>query len=54
MTEVAWVALDDLDGRLAYADERRLVRKAMQLLSDHAPHDGDVPDGLDVPKGRQP
>ena len=33
VTEVAWVALDDLDGRLAYADERRLVRKARELLS---------------------
>jgi mutator protein MutT len=58
VTEVAWVALDDLDGRLAYADERRLVRKAMQLLSEHAstPRAGDVTfsDGLDVPKGRKP
>jgi 8-oxo-dGTP pyrophosphatase MutT (NUDIX family) len=35
VTEVAWVALDDLDGRLAYADERRLVRKARELLSGH-------------------
>jgi len=58
VTEVAWVALDDLDDRLAYADERRLVRKAMQLLSDHAsaPFEGEMPfsDGLDVPKGRKP
>jgi 8-oxo-dGTP pyrophosphatase MutT (NUDIX family) len=58
VTEVAWVALDDLDDRLAYADERRLVRKAMQLLSEHAPAPatGEVPlsDGVDVPKGRQP
>jgi mutator protein MutT len=63
VTEVAWVALSDLDGRLAYADERRLVRKAMQLLSDptppgHAPvpRAGDVTfsDGLDAPKGRKP
>ncbi|GLW92130.1 NUDIX hydrolase [Actinokineospora globicatena] len=35
VTEVAWVALDELDDRLAYADERRLVRKARQLLSEH-------------------
>ena len=35
VTEVAWVALDDLDGRLAYADERRLVRKARELLAGH-------------------
>ena len=33
VTEVAWVALDDLDERLAYADERRLVRKARELLA---------------------
>jgi mutator protein MutT len=33
VTEVAWVALDELDDRLAYADERRLVRKARELLS---------------------
>jgi mutator protein MutT len=33
VTEVAWVALDELDERLAYADERRLVRKARELLS---------------------
>ncbi|CAM3601499.1 NUDIX hydrolase [Kibdelosporangium persicum] len=57
VTEVAWVALDDLDGRLAYADERRLVRRAMQLLSEPAntPYEGDVSfsDGLDAPKGRK-
>ncbi|MGQ0839497.1 NUDIX hydrolase [Actinokineospora sp.] len=34
VTEVAWVALDELETRLAYADERRLVRKARQLLSE--------------------
>ncbi len=33
VTEVAWVALDELDERLAYADERRLVRKARELLA---------------------
>jgi ADP-ribose pyrophosphatase YjhB (NUDIX family) len=33
VTEVAWVPLDDLDGRLAYADERRLVRKAREFLA---------------------
>lgn len=32
VTEVDWVALDELEDRLAYADERRLVRKALQLL----------------------
>jgi mutator protein MutT len=58
VTEVAWVALDDLDDRLAYADERRLVRKAMQLLSEPTPvpqeGDGTFSDGLDAPKGRKP
>ncbi|MET0233458.1 MAG: NUDIX hydrolase [Kibdelosporangium sp.] len=58
VTEVAWVALDDLDARLAYADERRLVRKAMQLLSEPTPvpqeGDGTFSDGLDAPKGRKP
>lgn len=34
--EVDWVALDDLGGRLAYADERRLVRIALRLLADSA------------------
>ncbi|MFL6143897.1 MAG: NUDIX hydrolase [Labedaea sp.] len=34
VTEVAWVALDELDERLAYADERRLVRKARELLDE--------------------
>ncbi|MCE7005108.1 NUDIX hydrolase [Kibdelosporangium philippinense] len=56
VTEVAWVALDDLDDRLAYADERRLVRKAVQLLSEptNTPDEGDLSfsDGLDAPKGR--
>lgn len=32
VTEVAWVPLGDLDQRLAYADERRLVRRALKLL----------------------
>ena len=27
VTEVAWVPLDELESRLAYADERRLVRR---------------------------
>lgn len=33
VTEVDWVALDELEERLAYADERRLVRKALELLA---------------------
>jgi len=36
VTEVAWVPLGELDGRLAYADERRLVRLANELLSESA------------------
>jgi 8-oxo-dGTP pyrophosphatase MutT (NUDIX family) len=36
VTEVAWVPLGELDGRLAYADERRLVRLAAGLLSESA------------------
>jgi ADP-ribose pyrophosphatase YjhB (NUDIX family) len=33
VTEVAWVPLTELDSRLAYADERRLVRKALRQLA---------------------
>ncbi|MEU4764113.1 NUDIX hydrolase [Actinosynnema sp. NPDC023794] len=35
VTEVAWVPLGELDDRLAYADERRLVRRAAELLSEY-------------------
>ncbi len=35
VTEVAWVPLGELDERLAYADERRLVRRAAELISEH-------------------
>jgi len=34
VTEVAWVPLGELDGLLAYADERRLVRRAAELLTE--------------------
>lgn len=34
VTEVAWVPLRELEGRLAYADERKLVRKARTFLAD--------------------
>ena len=37
VTEVAWVALGELDELLAYADERRLVRRAIRLLADADP-----------------
>ena len=36
MTEVAWVPLAELESRLAYADERRLVRRAAELLAETA------------------
>ncbi|WP_353649352.1 NUDIX hydrolase [Nakamurella sp. A5-74] len=36
VTEVAWVPLEELPGRLAYAGERRLVRKATEILADSA------------------
>lgn len=34
VTEVAWVPLTELESRLAYADERKLVRKARELFDD--------------------
>ena len=36
VTEVAWVPLEELSGRLAYADERALVERAPALLADTA------------------
>jgi 8-oxo-dGTP pyrophosphatase MutT (NUDIX family) len=36
VTEVAWVPLDELERKLAYADERRLVRRATALLEESA------------------
>jgi len=36
VTEVAWVPLTDLQTRLAYADERRLARRAGELLAEPA------------------
>src|SRR5207253_222844 len=36
VTEVAWVPLSELGGRLAYADERALVERAPALLADSA------------------
>lgn len=36
VTEVAWVPLEELSGRLAYADERALVERAPALLADSA------------------
>ena len=34
VAEVAWVPLGELESRLAYADERRLIRRATELLAD--------------------
>ena len=36
VSEVAWVPLDELEKRLAYADERRLIRRATELLEETA------------------
>src|ERR671920_187229 len=36
VTEVAWVPLEELSDRLAYADERALVERAPALLADSA------------------
>ncbi len=36
VSEVAWVPLDELESRLAYADERRLIRRATELLEESA------------------
>jgi 8-oxo-dGTP pyrophosphatase MutT (NUDIX family) len=36
VSEVAWVPLDELEARLAYADERRLIRRATELLEETA------------------
>jgi 8-oxo-dGTP pyrophosphatase MutT (NUDIX family) len=36
VSEVAWVPLDQLEARLAYADERRLIRRATELLEETA------------------
>jgi hypothetical protein len=36
VTEVAWVPLDELESKLAYADERRLVRRATAMLEESA------------------
>lgn len=36
VAEVAWVPLHELESRLAYADERRLIRRATELMEDTA------------------
>jgi 8-oxo-dGTP pyrophosphatase MutT (NUDIX family) len=37
VTEVAWVPVAELETRLAYADERKLVRRARALLTEEEP-----------------
>ena len=37
VTEVAWVPVTELEPKLAYADERKLVRKARALLAEEEP-----------------
>jgi 8-oxo-dGTP pyrophosphatase MutT (NUDIX family) len=41
VTEVAWVPIDELEERLAYADERRLVLRALDLLDARPPRASD-------------
>ena len=36
VTEVAWVPVTELETKLAYADERKLVRKARAMFADEA------------------
>jgi ADP-ribose pyrophosphatase YjhB (NUDIX family) len=36
VTEVAWVPLDEVPGRLAYDDERQLLQRATALLAETA------------------
>ena len=36
VSEVAWVPLDELPSRLAYADERRLLERVPDLLAETA------------------
>lgn len=47
VTEVAWVPLRELEDRLAYADERRLVRRAAALLAGAEPGTAPV-DGAEL------
>jgi ADP-ribose pyrophosphatase YjhB (NUDIX family) len=40
VVEVAWVPLDDVPARLAYADERRLVARVPAVLDEHGATSG--------------
>ncbi|HEX2133570.1 MAG TPA: NUDIX domain-containing protein, partial [Actinophytocola sp.] len=51
VTEVAWVPLDELEERLAYADERRLVLRALELLELRPTGDGTGDAPHDLPAG---
>lgn len=41
VTEVAWVPLDELDRRLAYADERKLAKLAEELIDEMDPSEAE-------------
>jgi 8-oxo-dGTP pyrophosphatase MutT (NUDIX family) len=43
VSEVAWVPLDELPGRMRYASERRLARRACELLPRRGDEDEDAP-----------
>ncbi len=45
VVEVAWVPLDDVGERLAYADERRLIDRVDGLLREAPPAGGAGPTG---------
>jgi 8-oxo-dGTP pyrophosphatase MutT (NUDIX family) len=51
VTEVDWVPIDELEERLAYADERRLVLRALELLDVRRSTDGESAHGAE---GGQP
>lgn len=40
VAEVAWVPLDEVNGRLRYADERRLVERVHAVLADQSEQAG--------------
>lgn len=48
VTEVAWVPLRELHSRLAYADERRLAKRAEDLIADMDPAANADPPGGDT------
>jgi 8-oxo-dGTP pyrophosphatase MutT (NUDIX family) len=53
VVEVEWVPLPEVAGRLAYADERRLVAQAQELLAGDGPAATATAD-LPEPRGAEP